>query len=533
MAKQTSKNIVIRKSKILLIALIMFRFSSQNLFATNIPAGNVYGHWIQAGSPYLVLGNITIPQDSLLQIDDGVVVEFQGHYQLHVLGRILALGTAGNLITFTALSNWWGIRYDAILSAQDSSLFMYCKFEKGNANGTGNYQLGGAFFIPYFSKIRVENCTISNNSAYYGGAFYCDHANPKIIGNTFSNNTATGSYGGGIYCWYSSPVIANNIMTYNVSSICCKYSSPVIRGNSVTYTTANPAIYCEYSSPSIINNIISHNPMGIYIDNSSPNVIGNVITYNTSAGTDYGAGIRCRFNSFPQIINNTIANNTALIYGGGLYTDFNSSPLVKNTILWGNYVPNNQGTQLALDQTSFPTFYNCDIQGGSAAFYYYDAPNTFTGTYINNIDSDPIFINASGNNFSLQATSLCINAGDTTGITLPLTDLAGSPRVCNNDVEIGAYEICATGIQDFSLSKLRTIFYPNPSDENVTLEISRDNLPKNLKLQLTNVLGEYAKQIIVQDSKTTISLHEMTSGIYFYQLSDDKDILSTGKIIVE
>lgn len=520
------------KKTVLILNIIIFCFSSHNLFSSNIPAGNVYGHWTLSNSPYLVLGNITVPQDSLLQIDPGVVVKFQGHYQLHVLGKILALGTASNLITFTALTDWWGIRYDNILSSQDSSLFVSCYIEKGNANGIGNYANGGAFFISNFSKIRVQNSTISNNTAYInGGAFYCNNANPNIIGNIISNNTASSYYGSGIYCTAASPLIKNNNMTYHVNSICCKNSSsPIILGNNISQNTINSTIICDYSNPSIINNIISNGVMGIYIDNSSPKVIGNVIINNS--GVPYGAGIRCRSSS-PLIANNTISNNTASTYGGGLSADLSSFPIIKNNILWGNYAP--QGDEVTLDQTSFPIFYNNDIQGGSASFYYYDAPNTFTGTYINNIDLNPLFIKASNNDFNLQLVSPCINSGDTTGAHLLLIDLAGNPRICNNIVEIGAYEICTTvtGIQYFSLNKNIISIYPNPTKDKVILEISENDLQINLTLQLVNIHGIITKQVLIFSTISTIQLDGLSSGVYFYKLKSDKGILNTGKIIIE
>jgi parallel beta-helix repeat protein len=518
-------------TKKLLLNLIILWFFLQNIFAANIPAGNVFGKWTQANSPYLVFGNITVPQDSLLQIDPGVVVQFQGHYQLRVLGRILALGSASDTITFTAVDDWWGIRFDGIQATQDSSLFISCKIERGSAKGTGNYAYGGGFFISSFSKIRIENAEIINNKAKIdGGGVYCINSSPIIVRNKISGNDAGSYYGGGIYCNNSSPVIRENIISNNVGNICCRSnSSPLIYGNTITNSILNVAIFCEYSSPEILNNIISYNPMGIYMANSSPNVKGNVITFNRA---DYGAGIRCRFNSNPQIINNTIANNTANIYGGGLYTDYSSSPVVKNTILWGNYAPNLQGRQLALDQSSSPAFSNCDIQGGSAEFYYYDAPNTFTGTYINNIDLDPLFNDESGNIFSLQGASPCINAGVVTEVSLPSTDLAGNPRLCNNAIDIGAYEICTTGLVNFVSNNIKLVLYPNPSSDFSTLEILEMSSGNNFILEIINEIGILTKQILITDSKTVISTHELASGIYFYQLRNNNELISSGKIIV-
>jgi parallel beta-helix repeat protein len=515
------------KTKELLLFFFVFGYSIPNTFAsTPIPGGNVFGHWIQANSPYNILGNITVPQDSLLLIDPGVVIEFQGHYELHVNGRIQALGTVSDTITFTALTNWWGFRFDGIQSTQDSSQFIYCIIEKGSANGTGHYGNGGAFFISNFSKVRIQNNNLRNNYAYLnGGSFYCDHASPLIIGNLIRNNT---SYflTGGIYCTYSSPSIINNIISYNDGGIYCTYSNPSAIGNTISHNGGNPGIYCDHSSPSIINNIISHNSMGMYVDNSSPDIIGNLITNNTSAGTDYGAGIRCRFSSSPRIFNNTIANNIANLYGGGLYTDYSSSPIVKNTILWGN-TAGTSGSQLALNQTSFPTFYNCDVQGGATMFYYYDAPNTFSGTYINNIDLDPLFVDATNENYFLQASSTCIDAGDSAAINLPLTDLTGNSRICNHIVDIGAYEICSVDVQNLSLENNRINIYPNPFNDKLNILLKENNQTEIILFDLS--LRKCLQQTFT--NSTTISSEQLANGIYIYEIRNKIGEFSTGKVI--
>jgi hypothetical protein len=57
---------------------------------TPVPAGDIFGIGGLAGSPYLIEGNITVPDDSTPVIEPGVRVEFQGSYTMFVQGRILA-----------------------------------------------------------------------------------------------------------------------------------------------------------------------------------------------------------------------------------------------------------------------------------------------------------------------------------------------------------------------------------------------------------------------------------------------------------
>src|ERR1041385_3626991 len=99
---------------------------------TTIPAGNVYGIWTLAGSPYLVQGSIQIPNDSTLIIQSGVRVEFQGTYKLNVLGRLIAIGTVTDTIIFTpanTTNGWRGIRFDNTPTSNDTSKIIYCKLQ--------------------------------------------------------------------------------------------------------------------------------------------------------------------------------------------------------------------------------------------------------------------------------------------------------------------------------------------------------------------------------------------------------------------
>ena len=61
------------------------------------------------------LGDIYVNDGITLTIDPGIFVEFQGHYKLEVDGTLLAIGTASDMITFTAVDHntgWNSIVFD-------------------------------------------------------------------------------------------------------------------------------------------------------------------------------------------------------------------------------------------------------------------------------------------------------------------------------------------------------------------------------------------------------------------------------------
>ena len=62
---------------------------------------------------------------------------------------------------------------------------------------------------------------------------------------------------------------------------------------------------------------------------------------------------------------------------------------------------------------------------------------------------DPIFINAGEFPYSIKKASPCRNTGtpDTTGLHIPLSDLAGESRVYDSIIDMGAYECTIAGIE--------------------------------------------------------------------------------------
>jgi len=412
------------------------KFGTLNCKAqTLVPAGAVSGTWTLAGSPYNVQGSISIPNGTTLTIQPGVTINFQGHYKLNVQGRLLAIGTATDTIIFTATNTtdgWGGIRFDHTSATNDTSKFFYSKLQYGKANGTYPFNQGGAFYFATSSKAIISNSLITNNSTIYeGGAIYCESSNPTINMNTISNNTGS-QYGGGVFCYNSNSIITNNVIAFNTAS------------------SMGGGVFCSgdfSNSPNISNNIISNNTAsnsggGIYSGSGGGvPIISNNIISNNFAGD--GGGIYFEYSSCP-VSNNTISNNNAT-NGGAVYC-WSSTPTFTNCLLWSN-TASNSGNQVFLMQASNPNFYYNDVQGGLAAFEIIG--NTYIGSYLNNMDSDPLFVSPSGGsgagfngvaaNWQLQLGSLCIDTGDPATNTSSL-DIIGNPRINNCRIDMGAYE---------------------------------------------------------------------------------------------
>ncbi len=221
-------------------------------------------------------------------------------------------------------------------------------------------QVGGGILCSN-SSLTIENNTIVNNSTMDGGGIYCSFSDPIIYGNEIDSNTANN--GGGIYCNFSHAVIDSNTINNNSAQdgggiYCWDNSSPTISRNLIdnnNTTWSGGGIFCLSSNPDIINNTISNNTAdsgytggGIYLDSSSPTISGNTISGN--AADLCAGGIMCTNYSHADIDSNIIIDNTAED-GGGIYCD-NSNPTITNNTVTENSANNNGGGICCWDGSS-------------------------------------------------------------------------------------------------------------------------------------------------------------------------------------
>jgi N-acetylneuraminic acid mutarotase len=459
-------------------------------YQTNIPAGNVTGTWTLSNSPYDVNGEITVPNGETLSIERGVDVVFTGHYKFNVQGRLLAIGTEKDTITFTAQdqqTGWSGLKFPSTPSTNDTSKVIYCILQYGQATqGSENDRLGGAIYVESFNKLIISHCLITKNKT--------------------SGDLGTG--GGGIIMGDASPIIENNIISYNTAE--------------------------------------GGHGGGVSINNGSNPVIKNNLIYeNHSAG---GGGITV-YQSNPVFINNTIVQNFADSHGGAACI-IGCSPQFVNTIIFGNNSP--VGSQIHCASGAEPNFYYCNIQGGSGAFAR-DGVNggSYNGMYQSNIDKAPLFVNPTSDNYRLSDASPCIGAGsdsiqiNTNWYRAPHSDNDGNvrPNPVGSKPDIGAFESPLgsplTSIHE-GLRQLPNGFqlyqnYPNPFNPRTTIRFSVP-FPANVKLHVYDCLGREVKTLLdaeLQPGEHSVlfDANGLSSGFYFYRLQTG-DFLQCQKCVV-
>lgn len=543
---------------------------------TIIPGGTVSGTWQTSGSPYLVQGTIMIPNDSTLLIEPGTTVNFQGHYKILVMGRILALGTVESPITFTAsnpTTGWYGIRFDETPSTNDSSVIDHCIIQFGRA--TEPEFVGGAIKAGSFvSKLRISNCLLKHNWAQTaGGAIYCSpYSSPLILNNVFEYNAVAGvpgisGGGGGVAMTGSFAMVSGNTFFSNHSTnqtdgggaICIKEGHSYVINNLILYNVATTdglswgqggggGIYVDGNAHITENTITNNVSNGLYSQGGGGIFIGpedhstlenNTITNNSADGnTGCGGAVYFDYYSYPDLTCNTIANNYANQSGGGLYCNSSANPVFRNCIIYGNKANADSNQVFLYDEDSDPEFTYCDIQGGKDDFELNG--NFYSGMYMNNITVNPGFESPSEgcgagydgfySYWTEAGDSPCINAGDPDG-PYPETDRAGNPRVVEDRIDIGAYEFqWYVGIHDLKDKNLISII-PNPVRQNAVIRIS--GCPGESILMVRNELGDLVRMIRIQGSGyTRFSKGDLPAGMYHCSLFSGDRQLAIGKLVI-
>lgn len=303
----------------------------------DIAPGEVSGHWTLSDSPYRILGDITVANDSTLIIDPGVVVEFQGHYSLNVQGRLLAVGTQTDTIIFTVndttgfsnadttLGGWFGIRFTDTPLTNDSSKIKYCKLQYGKAVApVWHLNAGGALCVLNFGKIVVSNCRFEYNIAGgpgpevpSGGAVHLAWSDVKFTETSFTHNQAVS--GGAAQYHESNPVFVNCTFISNKA----KNSGAVSAGGNCKSTLIN----CSF-----VNNQVDEQGGGITFWNGSVNYLDHVTFSGNKA--EWGGGLAASYCEL-HIQNSIFTDNVTTNVGGGISAD-SCNLLVANSTFRNN-----------------------------------------------------------------------------------------------------------------------------------------------------------------------------------------------------
>lgn len=303
-------------------------------------------------------------------------------------GGLHITGTGQTVITRTGITDCTAPSAGGIYATASVSL-SECKVTGNDAENSG-----GGIWLDSVPSAVISHCNIEGNNANEAGGILAENSVLDLSHCTVSWNNSFQGYGGAVHGYASELSVINNQFTENRAA------------------SLGGAIFLEGSyldhPHRIIQNLFLLN--GVY--------------YEGKGGTIYIRGCRA------DVISTTISGYMAG-QGESIYLEGTENVRVISTILTGQ-----SDSQLVTENASGTVVSWCDIRGG------------WSGPGQGNFFQDPEFFKEYQYwpqytyDYSLKETSPCIDKGlpDTTGWNLPMKDIAGNPRICNERMDIGAYE---------------------------------------------------------------------------------------------
>ncbi len=505
------------------ITFLSFLMSAGQVSADTIPDNSIiFGTWAKENSPYVIMGEVTVPEDSTLLIEAGVTVKLKSSISdsafyyptldvgfIRINGRVVAIGTEGEPIIFTrnGEGNWGSMSF--LQTTEEPNIFKHCEVSYGN---------------------NIYDFLCPDNNFIGGLAFISSSA---IIENSlFEYNPF------GVYCESSNIVIENCNLRFNGDGILIFLSTAFINNN-VVYDNEDDGILSHTSNSTIINNLIEENIKGIVSYESFDTISNNIAKNNLWNGISvmrnnsivnnniiYGSnsGIEC--SGAPRLLNNTIVFNHYF----GIYCRVGAKPIIANSIIFGNhgliyYNPDDVAV-IANSLVQVDSFPEVVIDAGGNIF-----------------NQGPCFVDTLNEDFSLLENSPCVNTGLSFFVWENDTILNLSPdNYVGPAPDIGAIEseYLNVGYENL-LTKPEKLSqnYPNPfykstkiqvniSDEQATLSIY-DFSGLLVKTYIINNKGDHN---IIWDG-TTNSGTNAVSGIYYYQLKCKQGTFSNSMILLK
>jgi predicted outer membrane repeat protein len=385
---------------------------------------------------------------------------------LYVRGS--AAFTNAQVLSNTANMHGGGVHVDTGRTDVTGGRFEHNRAQNGN---------GGALNVN--GSITISGAHVVSNTAVKGGGLLQWNLGPTVImTNTRFERNAARSMGGGVFISGTSFISGSAFVTNTVDS----GSSSNTFGGGLYIGAASQIFATTFTGNSALclnGGSCSNADGGGLYDNGGNVMLTNVIFQSNQAGRN-GGGMNSEYSS-PVLFNVTFSGNKAG-WGGGLNHSY-GSPLLTNVLFCGNEAGWAGGMMAEQDAPTLKhvTFSGNDgyNQGGALMNYYgtpivinsilwgntafngpeiYNAaPNPvitvtysnikFTGVYtgVGNINADPRFVlpvsytaaPTTAGNYRLRPGSPAIDYGTNAGVT---TDLAGLRRPMGMGYDMGAYE---------------------------------------------------------------------------------------------
>ncbi len=585
-----------KKVALVLICLMASIFVNAETTVTGLWSSQ---HWTVAGSPYKVFSNLQIHGGDTLLIDPGVEVVFYGDYNIQVMGSFIAIGLPEKRIQFrindttgwydpiSVYGGWDGIEVSTYSgpSVSDTCVMEYCDISDMKGYGVlvyndarfancrffhnhiafkhtpsvmdsasmleldaceifGNF--GRMVTVSQWGEEYIHDCKIYDNSSAYCEMYFMD---TKVL---FENNEV-----------YSNHADDGAIMIFDYRATDTVDVIGRITGNSIHHNNTNsvgPLYFQQGGYFDITHNIICNNSQNI-ASSTCPFVQG-------------GGALRFASGKY-NISNNIIANNLAILQGGGIQINGSIANVCNNLFInnvaeYGAAIKMVESSRISFikiknnifknnieTNTGYPT--DRSIVGyasGSLAI----TNNWIDGTYRERVDvSSPVIGDTTTNiigtdpmltaptttasftedattaDFTTLESSPCFNAGTLMGLISDSTDFAGNIRLRADTIDIGPYEIQVGSIGVLKSSELNSgtaslvKVWPNPTS---TGSVFIETEQMGAQIYLIDISGRLLYRQVANSKLTSVNVSSFAAGTYFMVLKMPDGAQYAEKVVV-
>ena len=366
-------------------------------------------------------------------------------------GGVYSLGGAPRFTRVSFIDNW-STTGAGCYNEAGNPRFVEVQFDQNEASvrGGGLYDKAGGS--------HLANVQFSLNGAFDGAAVYCDSAATNFENVDFVLNGAD-CFGGALFSRKSDPTLRD------------------VRFENNFATFSGGGMYVQGGTPSLTDVVFRANSCagqaedgggGMFNADTNPLLVN--VVFDRNSHIYYGGGM-ANVGASPQLVNVSFSGNRAAGAtggrGGAISNRAGSNPTLNNVVCWGDSAA--VAGEEIYNEASSPELAHCIVEasGGSGASWN-PAVGTDGGQ---NLDFDPLFIDAASGNLRFAIGSPAMNRGDSASVPPSVdTDLDGNLRIVGASVDIGAYEL----VDALEITQIADI--PNDQGRFVRLSIAASSL---------------------------------------------------------